>query len=182
MNESPTNLKLFAIWNYFWIDLFVEYDTYKSVMLKTDWCLFGMPWASKDINTPNAVSGPYSERDLSFEYQQQFLWGWHETKSLKCFGKCHPFEQSNFLCQCEPLALQTFPSIPCLAYGRQTAPNPFCVVLSPFMQYCSGLVALNSRCRKRERAGLCSLAVRYAVVTHIGQNRFVSAALWQLKP
>lgn len=65
MNESPTILKLFAIWNDFWSDLFVKCDLYQ-ICDAEDWLLLIWDAVSvkKIINTPNAVSGPYSDHDL----------------------------------------------------------------------------------------------------------------------
>ena len=65
MNESPTILRLFAIWNYFWSDLYVECDLHWILRpIRAD---LGCREHQKIISTPNAGLGPYSEHDLLFE-------------------------------------------------------------------------------------------------------------------
>lgn len=133
----------------------------KSMMLKTDWYLFGMLWASKYINTPNAVFRLLQCKWFIVWITIPLGLAWNKT--LKCFGKHNPFEQCNFLCQCELLSLQTFLSIPHWACGRQLTPSVlfypiFCnIVLSE--PFCHGLAASNSCCRKLECATLYSLAL-----------------------
>lgn len=133
----------------------------KSMMLKTDWCLFGTLWPSKYINTPNAVF-------KLLQCKWFIVWitvplGLMWNKTLKCFGKRYLFEQCNFLCQYELLSLQTFLSIFHWACGRQLTPSVllypiFCnIVLSE--PFCHGLAASNSCCGNLECATLYSLVL-----------------------
>lgn len=133
----------------------------KSMILKTDWYLFGMFWASKYINTPNAVFRLLQCKWFIVWITIPLGLAWNKT--LKCCGKHNPFEQCDFLCQCELLSLQTFLSIPHWACDRQLTPSVlfypiFCnIVLSE--PFCHGLAASNSCCRKLKCATLYSLAL-----------------------
>lgn len=155
----------------------------KSIMLKTDWCLFEMLWASKYINIPNAVF-------RLLQCKRFIVWitiplGLTWNKTLKCFGKRYSFDQSNFL-------LPVWAAVPAdfsfnSPLGLWLAANPFCVTLSHFLQYCSLWAFLSwLSCIKLLlwKVGMCHTAFSgsvYMVLMHISLNNFVSATIWQLK-
>lgn len=81
--------------------------------------------------------------------------GYSKKQSFKCFWKCYPFKQCNFLCQCKLLSLQSLLSIPSWACGRQIAPSLLCCFIPFYAVLFWVLFSLFGCIQLLQKAGTC---------------------------